>query len=193
VSALTDSDFGSNEHRVDGSELNSRNEAASDPEIVAIVVGDVQGCSAEYAALHDITVRETTKIFLAGDLVNRGPASLNVLQAVAASSKSRTVLGNHDFFLLACAVGARRAGKSDTIGAVLAATEAPLLLNWLRRQPLAIFESGHLLVHAGLDPRWSVHDALRLAGEVQTVLQAPGWEEFLRELWVTSQYAFAKA
>jgi bis(5'-nucleosyl)-tetraphosphatase (symmetrical) len=151
------------------------------------IIGDLQGCHAELLQLMKFVERsplvDQPTLHFAGDLVNRGPDSLAALRAVAGLPNAEAVLGNHDFFLLACAVGARKPGRGDTIGEILAAPDAPALLEWLRHRPLALLEHNALLVHAGLDPQWSAQDALRLAREVETELRSPDWAAFLRELW----------
>jgi bis(5'-nucleosyl)-tetraphosphatase (symmetrical) len=139
-------------------------------------IGDLQGCCTEFEqllrAIHFNEDRD--QLWLTGDLVNRGPQSLEVLRlARVLASNLVTVLGNHDLHLLALAhVPQRRARKNDTLDAVLAAPDRDQLLDWLLQQPLACHDAarGDLLLHAGLVPQWSAVQATALAREVQTAL-----------------------
>lgn len=146
-----------------------------------LAIGDIQGCCDELRALlARCRFRpDRDRLWLVGDLVNRGPQSLEVLRFVRAlGDNAVAVLGNHDLHLLALAHGPGRGGRSgDTLDAVLAAPDRDALLEWLRTRPLAHFEPhrreatrGDLLVHGGLVPQWSAEDALALAREVQREL-----------------------
>lgn len=124
------------------------------------------------------------RLWLCGDLVNRGPQSLSLLRwAYQNRDRVVCVLGNHDLHLLAVACGARRAGRNDTLDEVLNAPDREQLLDWLRAQPLAHFEAGHLLVHAGVLPNWDLAAVLSLADEVQTVLRGSDWRSFLHQMY----------
>jgi len=137
-------------------------------------IGDIQGCYEELRALLE-RVRfsaDRDRLWLVGDLVNRGPDSLAVLRFVHALGESAvTVLGNHDLHLLAVAAGKRRERRSDTIAEVLAAKDRDRLLEWLAERPLAHLEAGDLLVHAGVVPQWSAQTTLALAGEIESALR----------------------
>ncbi len=140
-------------------------------------IGDVQGCADELAALIErIGFRpDCDRLWFVGDLVNRGPGSLEVLRRVRALGDNAVcVLGNHDLHLLAVAHGHTRQRRGDTIQTVLEAPDRGPLLEWLGQCPLAHFapESGDLMVHAGLVPQWSPATALALAGDAQRVLRA---------------------
>jgi bis(5'-nucleosyl)-tetraphosphatase (symmetrical) len=142
-------------------------------------IGDVQGCNDELQTLltrlHFSSDRD--QIFFVGDLVNRGPASLDVLRFVQAlGDNAVVVLGNHDLHLLAVAHGVRRNRKSDTLADVLTAPDRDRLLEWLITRPLAHAQAGHdgrtnLLVHAGLVPQWTLDTTLMLAREVESALR----------------------
>lgn len=152
------------------------------------VIGDLQGCHTPCTQLlQQIDQRhpgQTARLWFAGDLVNRGPSSLATLRTmVALGARARCVLGNHDLHLLAAANGIRPLHRSDTLSEILQAPDRDKLLNWLRQQPLAIFEHGHLLVHAGVLPQWSAEQTVALAAEVQTVLSGPDWIDFLRHMY----------
>jgi bis(5'-nucleosyl)-tetraphosphatase (symmetrical) len=109
---------------------------------------------------------------LAGDLVNRGPRSLEVLRWARAQGERLTaVLGNHDLHLLARAEGLAPAKDGDTLDAVLEAPDREELLDWLRRRPLCHVEADRVLVHAGLHPDWTVSGARAVAGTVESGLR----------------------
>ncbi|MDR0274081.1 MAG: symmetrical bis(5'-nucleosyl)-tetraphosphatase [Burkholderiaceae bacterium] len=150
------------------------------------LIGDIQGCDqALERLLQEIGFSPSRdRLLLLGDLVNRGPDSLAVLTRVMALGEAaQTVLGNHDLHLLGTAVGARRAGRRDTLQDILNAPERDALLGWLRRQPLALAEHGVLAVHAGVLPSWTLAQTLALAGELQAALRGPGWRDFLHEMY----------
>jgi bis(5'-nucleosyl)-tetraphosphatase (symmetrical) len=140
-------------------------------------IGDIQGCAAELRQLlKRISFKaDRDQLWFVGDLVNRGPHSLEVLREVRAlADNAVVVLGNHDLHLLALAFGARAALKSgDTLAEVLAAPDRDRLFDWLLQRPLAHFDAGHgdLLIHAGLVPQWHCAMALELAQEVEAVLR----------------------
>jgi bis(5'-nucleosyl)-tetraphosphatase (symmetrical) len=103
--------------------------------------------------------RPGTPLWLAGDLVNRGPRSLDVLRWARAHERDVTcVLGNHDLHLIARAAGARPAKKKDTLDDVLAAPDRDALVAWLAARPLVAGDADHILVHAGVLPGWSRAD-----------------------------------
>jgi bis(5'-nucleosyl)-tetraphosphatase (symmetrical) len=155
------------------------------------VIGDLQGCAHEAQVLLNRIAEDApgaARIVFVGDLINRGPASLAALRRVARLSidsggRIDAVLGNHDLHLLAVACGAQSLSKSDTLDEILAAPDRDQLIGWLRQRPMALLEQGHLLVHAGVLPQWSVAQALALAGEVEAVLRGPDWIDFLRQMY----------
>jgi bis(5'-nucleosyl)-tetraphosphatase (symmetrical) len=120
-----------------------------------VFIGDVQGCADELedllAALKYDSANHT--LLFAGDLVNRGPASLRTLRRVIELGADN-VLGNHDLHLLAVAAQRRPLRPDDTIGEVLAAPDRERLLAWMRRRPLVLEWDDVILVHAGLHPQW---------------------------------------
>lgn len=137
-------------------------------------IGDVQGCHEELRALLSRLKfsADRDRLWFVGDLVNRGPQSLETLRLVRAlGDNALIVLGNHDLHLLAVMHGARAKRRSDTLDAVLAAPDREALCEWLLTRPLAAAEAGDLLVHAGVVPQWTVATTLELAREVQTALQ----------------------
>jgi len=141
-------------------------------------IGDIQGC---YEPLRELLRRlrfsaDRDQLFLLGDLVNRGPQSLEVLRFLRAlGGNARTVLGNHDLHLLAAHHDpSRKARSGDTLQPVLEAPDCAQLMAWLINQPLLIddAEHGNVLVHAGLVPEWTVQQAATHATDAMTALRA---------------------
>jgi bis(5'-nucleosyl)-tetraphosphatase (symmetrical) len=142
--------------------------------VTRYAIGDVQGCHEELRALLSRLrfSADRDRLWFVGDLVNRGPHSLETLRLVRAlGDNALVVLGNHDLHLLAVIYGARRTRASDTLDAVLAAPDREALAEWLLSRPLAHSEAGDLLVHAGVVPQWTVATTLELAQEVQSALR----------------------
>jgi len=149
-------------------------------------VGDIQGCFHSFQSLlKKIQFNTATdKLWLVGDLINRGSGSLQVLRWMFEHQSSIvTVLGNHDLHTLVVAEGFVNAHRSDTIQALLDAPDADELLKWLRNQPLLHFEHCHLMVHAGLLPQWTATNAQSLAQEVHEALRADSYREFLKHMY----------
>ena len=149
-------------------------------------VGDIQGCFASLQALLEKCSfsPDFDRLWLVGDLVNRGPRSLETLRFVKGlGDRAVTVLGNHDLSLLMAAEGFGKRHRSDTIDDILAAPDRDELLHWLRHQRLMHVQGDYAMVHAGLLPAWSVAEARALAGEVEQALQAENYREFLANMW----------
>jgi bis(5'-nucleosyl)-tetraphosphatase (symmetrical) len=149
-------------------------------------IGDVQGCFDELQALLQSCGFKANKdrLWFVGDLVNRGPKSLEVLRFVKSLGDTAvTVLGNHDLHLVTQHEGFERPRKDDTIQDVLAAPDAAELVKWLRGRPLMHAEGGYAMVHAGLLPQWTVDKALALAREVEDALAAKTYREFLANMY----------
>jgi len=151
-------------------------------------IGDVQGC---YPALMKLLAQigfdpDRDRLWFTGDLVNRGPQSLEVLRFVMGlGERAECVLGNHDLHLLAVAAGAAKLKKRDTLDDILQATDRNELLHWLRRRPLLHHDDGlgYTLIHAGLLPPWNLADARRLAHEAETVLRGDKVDEFFHHMY----------
>jgi bis(5'-nucleosyl)-tetraphosphatase (symmetrical) len=149
-------------------------------------IGDVQGCFDELAQLlnafqykekHDV-------LWFVGDLVNRGPKSLEVLRFVRSlGDRAITVLGNHDLHLITQHEGIERRRKDDTFEDVLRAKDAGDLVLWLRTRPMMHIEGAYAMVHAGLPPLWPIKKADGLAKEVEAALAAPDYREFLAQMY----------
>lgn len=149
-------------------------------------IGDLQGCYDEFRALLDRLKFEPTRdrLWLVGDLVNRGPGSLAALRYVRSLGDAAvTVLGNHDLHLVMLGEGHSKKRADDTLDAVLAAPDREELLDWLRFRPMMHVEEGCVLVHAGLLPQWTAAQAQALAGEVEAALRAEDYREFLAHMW----------
>lgn len=151
-------------------------------------IGDIQGCFEQLRRLLDAVSFDPVKdvIWLVGDLVNRGPDSLQTLRYIRDLEDSAlTVLGNHDLHLLALASGNSKQAKKSTLDQVLRAPDRDELLHWLRHRPLMHFDSrkDFALIHAGLPPQWDLMDALACAQEVETILRGPDYAEFLRTMY----------
>jgi bis(5'-nucleosyl)-tetraphosphatase (symmetrical) len=159
-------------------------------------IGDVQGCFEPLQRLLDAIGFSPARdrLWFVGDLVNRGPQSLEVLRFVKGlGAAALTVLGNHDLHLVMQAAGFGKANKEDTLDAILAAPDRDELLAWLRAQPLFHVENGWAMVHAGLLPSWDVAQALALSAEVSAALNAPNYREFLAHLWGSEPAAWDDA
>ena len=151
-------------------------------------VGDVQGC---YQPLQELLKKicfdpALDRLWFTGDLVNRGPQSLEVLRFVKGlGDRAICVLGNHDLHLLAVAAGTIKPKKRDTLDALLSAPDRNELLHWLRSRPLLHHDDrlGYTLIHAGLLPLWTLDDAQRLAQEVEIVLRGAGAENLYRHMY----------
>ena len=149
-------------------------------------IGDVQGCYEALAKLIELIRFDPAadRLWFVGDLVNRGPQSLEVLRYVKSlGDRAVSVLGNHDFHLLMVVEGFSETKEKDTIGDVLTALDRDELITWLRHRPLVHVEDNNLLVHAGLLPSWSVSQAQAHAREVEFTLRSENYRDFLRVLY----------
>ena len=154
------------------------------------LIGDLQGCDGALQQLLDTLDFSASRdtLYLLGDLVNRGPASLQVLRRLQSYGNStRCLLGNHDLHLLAAAHGIRPTHRLDTLQGILQAPDRGLLLDWLRHQHMAMRETLEgqdiLMVHAGVLPGWSAVQTIALAGEVEAVLRGPDLAIFLGQMY----------
>ena len=148
-------------------------------------IGDVQGCFDELQALlAELKLGAADRLWFVGDLVNRGPKSLDVLRFVRdLGSRAITVLGNHDLHLVTQHEGFERARKDDTFADVLEAPDRRELVDWLRTRSMMHVSGDYAMVHAGLLPQWRVPKALALAREVEAALAAPNYREFLGNMY----------
>lgn len=156
--------------------------------MATFAIGDIQGC---YDDLLRLLERlnfepEEDRLWFSGDLVNRGPKSLETIRFVRSLGHGAiSVLGNHDLHLLAVAEGFQALKPKDTLQPLLDAPDAAELLDWLRYRPLVHFDAalGYLLVHAGLPPEWDLKQALACAREVEQALRGPDWHSLLQDMY----------
>ena len=151
------------------------------------LIGDVHGCYDELKSLLAQAAfdPEHDRLWLTGDLVARGPASLDVLRFVRSLGPAvRMVLGNHDLHLLAVYAGISRNKPKDRITPLLEAPDADELINWLRRQPVLQVDDEQKLVmaHAGITPQWDIDTAKMCAREVEAVLSSDSYPLFRRHV-----------
>jgi bis(5'-nucleosyl)-tetraphosphatase (symmetrical) len=149
-------------------------------------IGDVQGCFDELTQLLDECQyrKDRDRLWFVGDLVNRGPQSLEVLRSVRElGDRAVTVLGNHDLHLVTQHEGFERKREDDTFGDVLQARDAKELVGWVRTRPMMHVEGGYAMVHAGLLPQWTIEKASKLAREVEVALAARDYRDFLANMY----------
>ena len=135
-------------------------------------IGDIQGCLREFDALLErLNFSSEDELWLAGDLINRGPDSLQLLRRVKdLSSQCQIVLGNHDLHFLAILFGGHKPSGKDTFADLLQAEDVFEIGHWLRKQKLVHQAKGHIMVHAGIPGFWSAVQALSYAAQVEAVI-----------------------
>ena len=149
-------------------------------------IGDIQGCYDPLRRLLDYISFDSARdrLWFVGDLVNRGPQSLEVLRFVRSLGEAAlVVLGNHDLHLVMQAEGYGKANREDTLAAVLAASDCAELMAWLRTRPLFHIAGDYAMVHAGLLPQWTVAQAQALADEARAALMSADYRQFLAHMW----------
>ncbi len=151
-------------------------------------IGDVQGCYDELKALLVQISFNTDRdqLWFCGDLVNRGPKSLETLRFIKSlESNAVSVLGNHDLHLLATAFNHKKSNRKDTFDELLQAEDSLQLLNWLRQQLMVHHdrENNITMLHAGIHPNWSISETLELAGEVEHILQSDQHVDFYKHMY----------
>ena len=157
-------------------------------------IGDIQGCYDQLIQLLDKVNFDPAadKLWAVGDLINRGPKSLETLRFLKSLGNTfTTVLGNHDLHFVAMATGAQTHGKKDTLQDILDDPECLEYCHWLRQQPMINCEkldteSGRqtfLMVHAGIAPGWSFKKARMYGAEVEAVLKSDKCNKFLNRMY----------
>lgn len=151
-------------------------------------IGDIQGCFDELQAALDSIAFDPQKdqLWFVGDLVNRGPKSLEVLRYIKnLGNAAISVLGNHDLHLLAMAFNKKKQGSKDTLKTVLKAPDAEELLHWLRHRPLMHYSKAlnFVMIHAGLPPQWDITTAAQCAREVEAVLQGKNYRKYFKHMY----------
>ncbi len=152
------------------------------------VIGDIQGCLKE---LKELLIKikfsaDKDIIWFTGDLVNRGPQSLETLRYVKSMDENAvTVLGNHDLHMLAIVYGLQKQRPSDTFNSILSARDKDNLMDWVAHQPLMHTANNdqHILVHAGIYPAWSITQAKQYANEVESALRDEQRIDFLSQMY----------
>ncbi len=156
--------------------------------MTTFVIGDLHGCLTPLERLLDKVhfTPGADKLWFVGDLINRGPQSLETLRFVRSlGDDAICVLGNHDLHLLAVIHGIRASGGRDTLNDILKADDLPELTDWLRQRPL-LHRSDELnvtMVHAGIHPKWDLDTAIDMAREVETALRSTKYVEFLSRMY----------
>ncbi|SNC63748.1 Bis(5'nucleosyl)-tetraphosphatase, ApaH [Marinobacter sp. es.048] len=151
-------------------------------------IGDIQGC---YERLRDVLDKvnfspSRDRLWVAGDLINRGPSSLATLRYIETLGDSAVVvLGNHDLHLLAVSLGGHQTRRKDTLADILEAPDHDRLVNWLRQQNLCVHDPDRNLVmtHAGLPHIWTVSQAMARAQEVEAVIRGDAAEEYFTHMY----------
>ena len=149
-------------------------------------IGDLQGCYDGLLRLLDAIAfsEHDDQLWFVGDLVNRGPKSLETLRFVKSLGQAAvTVLGNHDLHLLAAACLPITANTKKALDQVLTAPDRDELINWLRHQPLLHHDDCFYMAHAGIPPQWDVEYARKMAREVETVLQGNHYPILLKNMY----------
>ncbi|MGR9074010.1 MAG: symmetrical bis(5'-nucleosyl)-tetraphosphatase [Gammaproteobacteria bacterium] len=149
-------------------------------------IGDIQGCFDDFMRLLEKIDFDpnSDQLWLTGDLVNRGPKSLETLRYVKSLGEAAvTVLGNHDLHLLAVASEKRKLRRKDSLKPVLDAEDCDELLFWLRHRPLLHHDDNFCLIHAGLPPQWGFKKAKKMARKVEKILRGPDYKDFLHRMY----------
>ncbi len=147
-------------------------------------IGDIQGCFNELEQLLDKINYDASidQLWLVGDLVNRGPQSLETIQFVRALDNSaKCVLGNHDIHLIACHAGVQTCKPKSSLNQILQHPKVDEMIDWLRFQPLLHYDAklNWLMIHAGLIPQWDLATAQACANEIEEQLRSTHYVEFL--------------
>lgn len=151
-------------------------------------IGDIQGCYDPLRRLLDVLRFDPAadSLWLVGDLINRGPHSVEVLRFIRdLGERAVAVLGNHDLTLLAVAAGFVKPKRKDTFDSILKAADGAELVDWLRHRPLLHHDAtlGFTMLHAGLPPQWDLALAQQCAREVEATLQGPDCDTFLQQMF----------
>lgn len=153
-------------------------------------IGDIQGCYHAFKALLELIEFDVKrdKLWLVGDIINRGSGSLEVLRWCYAHQESiHMVLGNHDLHALAVKHQVKKAHKYDTLQSSMDAADSDVLFTWLRHQPLLHAQNidgrDYAMVHAGLFPQWTFQDAQMLAIEVEANLKSESYHTFFSNMY----------
>lgn len=160
------------------------------------IIGDIQGCYSALRRLLDHVGFEpdTDKIWGAGDLIGRGPESLQTLRFFSSlGDHANSVLGNHDLHFLAIHLGIKSPKTQDKFDPILKANDRDALVDWLRQRPMTWMpDADTLLSHAGLYPGWTINQAAALGSEVEQALRSPDWQELLANMYTSDAQAWSE-
>jgi len=150
------------------------------------IIGDIQGCFDELECLldqvHFSPIKDT--LWFAGDLVARGPKSLETLRYVKSLGKmAQVVLGNHDLHLLSVGLGLHPIKSKDKTQPIFLAPDKAELLEWLRHQPILAEHDEFVVCHAGISPQWTLSDARNSAREIEHMLQSDNWQWLIKNMY----------
>jgi len=151
------------------------------------VIGDVHGCFETLQALLERVNYDPVqdRLWQVGDLVNRGPRSLDTIRwAMAQGERLSSVLGNHDLAILAAARGVRPLRKTDTLAPILEGEDLPEIISWLRTRPLFLREGNLAMVHGGILPGWSLQTVEALARDAHAALFGPTSDDVLQAMYL---------
>jgi bis(5'-nucleosyl)-tetraphosphatase (symmetrical) len=155
--------------------------------LATYAIGDIQGCFDELQLLlSKIDIQEDDEMWFVGDLVNRGPKSLETLRFIKSlGNRAKIVLGNHDLHLLAIYYSSAKLKSSDTLRCILDADDCPDLMHWLKSQPLIHFNSqlNTVMSHAGIPENWTIKQALSRSKEVETKLQSNNFTDYFEDMY----------
>ena len=149
-------------------------------------IGDIQGCYDELLKLLEVIKFDDKQdqLWFAGDLVNRGPQSLQTLRFVKSLGKAAvTVLGNHDLHLLAASCAPVSANTKAALNEVLIAPDREELMEWLRHRPLFHHDGQFCLVHAGIPPQWDFTQTEKMAAAAEKALRSEDHAYILRSMY----------
>jgi bis(5'-nucleosyl)-tetraphosphatase (symmetrical) len=148
-------------------------------------IGDIQGCFdplEKLLRLINFNPKRDT-LWVAGDLVNRGNKSLEVLEYLySIRGSTKIVLGNHDISLIGAYYGLKK--RNPTIESILNSKNSKELIDWLRNQPLLVwdFKLGYMMSHAGVSPKFDFGMAKYYASRVEKKLKSPNVKNWLRDV-----------
>ncbi|EGR0230185.1 bis(5'-nucleosyl)-tetraphosphatase (symmetrical) ApaH [Vibrio vulnificus] len=150
------------------------------------IVGDIQGCFDELMLLLAQCQFDKNQdtLWVAGDLVARGPKSLDTLRFIKSLGDSaKVVLGNHDLHLIAVSLGIRNNKAKDKTAPIFESEDGSELLHWLRQQPLLAEHAEFIVCHAGISPQWDLSTARQCAEEVESLLRSENYRWLIENMY----------
>jgi bis(5'-nucleosyl)-tetraphosphatase (symmetrical) len=149
-------------------------------------IGDIQGCFDNFKKLLEKIEfnPQKDKLWLVGDLVNRGNKSLEVLEYLVSIDKSiKVVLGNHDISLIAAYYGIKK--PNPTIEPILNSSRAKELIEWLKSKPFVHIdkELGYVMAHAGISPQFTIKDAKKFSNILHQELAQDNPKKWLKKMF----------